>query len=419
MQRIKESERGIEPIFTKTLVDNKEINDTIFQIIKESKFLLICSSIGGLQITHKHFLDINRKILRAYKAGKHDGIKWVMSINDKNDIDLIDSFSKYGIKIRHTSDRPSVNFVISDKYFASTTEKMIDGEIVSNLLFSNDPLYLEHFHTIFNKTWKDSMFLKHRIKELKDANLFNARVIVNRQTSFRLTTQLYSSAKKEILMILPSVNGLLRLINSGSLEKLNELGSKGLSIKILIIQSHKINHLKEIKFEYPEIEFRTPQFHFPIRNRITIVDRIKTIILKIKDDTKTKIPQAAGITTIIEGESTAWSYTAIFDTLWKQSEVVEKLKKINKQLQSHEKMQKEYIDIIAHELRSPIQPIIGLTEYVKEKLKDKKQIALLDSVIASGQKLNMLTESILEVSRIEDHLFSLKEVKFNLSDIGT
>ena len=87
-------ERGLEPIFTKTLLDNKEINDTIFQIIKESKFLLICSSIGGLQITHKHFLDINRKILRAYKAGKRDGIKWVMSINDKNDIDLIDSFSK-------------------------------------------------------------------------------------------------------------------------------------------------------------------------------------------------------------------------------------------------------------------------------------------------------------------------------------
>ncbi len=138
IQRINEIERGIEPVFTKTLLDNKEIKDTIFQIIKASKFLLICSPIGGLQIIHKHFLDINRKILRAYKAGKHDGIKWVMSINDKNDIDLVDLFSKYGMKIRHTSDRPSVNFVISDKFFASTTEKMINGEMILNLLFSND-----------------------------------------------------------------------------------------------------------------------------------------------------------------------------------------------------------------------------------------------------------------------------------------
>lgn len=206
------------------------------------------------------------------------------------------------------------------------------------------------------------------------------------------------------MIILPSINGLFRLINSGNLEKLNESGSKGISVKILIIQSHKINHLKDVKIKYSEIEFRTPRFHFPIKNRITIIDRTKTIILKINDDTKTKIPQAAGITTFIEGESTAWSYTAIFDTLWKQSETVEKLKKINKKLQSDEKRQKEYIDIIAHELRSPIQPIIGLTEYVKEKIKDKKQIALLDSVIASGQKLNTLTENILVVSRNEDPL---------------
>ena len=90
------------------------------------------------------------------------------------------------------------------------------------------------------------------------------------------------------------------------------------------------------------------------------------------------------------------------------------LKKINKKLQSHERMQKEFLDIIAHELRSPIQPIIGLTEYVKGKLKDKNQIELLDSVITSGQKLNALTENILDVSRMEDHLFRLKKEKFNL-----
>ncbi|CAN5890096.1 hypothetical protein BH23THE1_BH23THE1_22490 [soil metagenome] len=212
----------------------------------------------------------------------------------------------------------------------------------------------------------------YRIKEIKDSNLFKARVIVNPQTACRLINELYTFAKKEILIILPSVNGLLRLINSGNLEKLTEVGSKGISVKILTIQSHKIGHLKEIRLKYPEIEFRTPHFHFPIRNRITIIDRIKTIILKIKNDARTSIQEAAGSATIIEGELTAWSYSGTFDTLWKQSETVEKLKKINRQLQSHEKMQKEYIDVIAHELRSPIQPIISLTEYVKERIKDKK-----------------------------------------------
>ncbi|CAN5890057.1 hypothetical protein BH23THE1_BH23THE1_22480 [soil metagenome] len=160
-QRIREIETGIEPILTKTLQDDEEIKDTIFQIIKESKFLLACSPIGGIQISHKQFRDISRKILRDYNAGKHGGIKWVTSIEDKNDVNLVNFFSKNGMKIRHTSDRPSINFVISDKYFVSTTEKMIHGEMVSNLLFSNDLMYLEHFTTIFNNTWKNSMLLKY------------------------------------------------------------------------------------------------------------------------------------------------------------------------------------------------------------------------------------------------------------------
>ena len=53
------------------------------------------------------------------------------------------------------------------------------------------------------------------------------------------------------------------------------------------------------------------------------------------------------------------------------------LKKINKKLQSHERMQKEFLDIIAHELRSPIQPIIGLTEYVKGNSKTKIKLSYL------------------------------------------
>lgn len=222
----------MESIFTKTLQDDEEIKDTIFQIVKESKFLLACSPIGCLQISRKQFLDISRKTLRDYNAGKHGGIKWVTSINDNNDVNLVNFASKNGMKIRHTSDRPSINFVISDKYFASTTEKMIHGEMVSNLIFSNDPMYLEHFTAIFNNTWENSMLLKYRIKEIKDFNLFKARVIVDPQTAYRLINELYTYVKKEILMILPSVNGLLRLINSGNLEKLNELGSKGISVDL-------------------------------------------------------------------------------------------------------------------------------------------------------------------------------------------
>ena len=56
-----------------------------------------------------------------------------------------------------------------------------------------------------------------------------------------------------------------------------------------------------------------------------------------------------------------------------------------------------------------------MTGYAKGKLKGKKQIELLDAVITSGQKLNTLTENILDVSKIEDNIFSIKKKKFNPS----
>lgn len=414
-KRIREIEFGIEPIKTEVLESPEEIADRIHKIIKESNYLHTCSTIGGMQFSYKYHLDINKNILRDHQQGKHGGLRWITSINDKNDIHIAKLFMKDGIKIRHTSDRPSINFVISDKCFASTTEKMIGGEMFSNLIVSNDPLYLEYFSTIFDNIWEQSVEAKDRIKELTNADLFKAKIISNPDDSLRLINKLYSSTQKEILIILPSVNGLLRMFNSGGLEKLNALASKGVTVKILIVHSHKVDHLKQIRTKFHEIKFRTSQFDFPILNRITIIDRTKTIILKIKDDTKTNAPKATGVTTFIDGESTALSYTAVFETLWNQTEMFDSLKKINKKLQSHERMQKEFLDIIAHELRSPIQPIIGLTEYVRGKLKDKNQIELLDSVITSGQKLNTLTENILDVSRMEDHLFRLKKEKFNLS----
>jgi hypothetical protein len=49
---------------------------------------------------------------------------------------------------------------------------------------------------------------------------------------------------------------------------------------------------------------------------------------------------------------------------------------------------------------------MGLTEYINGKLKDKKHLELFDSLITSGQKLNILTENILDVSSIKDHLLT-------------
>lgn len=80
-------------------------------------------------------------------------------------------------------------------------------------------------------------------------------------------------------------------------------------------------------------------------------------------------------------------------------------------------MQREFIDVVAHELRTPVQPLIGLTEYVKNNLDNKKQRELLEIFITSAQKLHTLAENILTVTKIEGKMFNLSKSTFSLTEL--
>ena len=106
------------------------------------------------------------------------------------------------------------------------------------------------------------------------------------------------------------------------------------------------------------------------------------------------------------------SYVSIFETLWKQTEMYEQLK-------VHDKMQKEFINIAAHELRTPVQPILGLSEILQSKVKDKEQLRLLDVISRNAKRLQNLTENILDVTKIESDRLKINRKLFNLNDIVT
>jgi signal transduction histidine kinase len=80
-------------------------------------------------------------------------------------------------------------------------------------------------------------------------------------------------------------------------------------------------------------------------------------------------------------------------------------------------MQKEFINIAAHELRTPIQPIVGLSEVLHDKIKDTKHIQLLDVIIRNAKRLQRLTEDILDVSKIESQSLNLNKQQLNLNDV--
>jgi len=94
-----------------------------------------------------------------------------------------------------------------------------------------------------------------------------------------------------------------------------------------------------------------------------------------------------------------------------------KLESVNKQLQSQDKMQREFINIAAHELKTPIQPVLALTMHLREKTKNKEQIQLLDVVIRNAQRLKKLSDDILDVTKIESNSLNINKEQFILDEL--
>jgi signal transduction histidine kinase len=141
-----------------------------------------------------------------------------------------------------------------------------------------------------------------------------------------------------------------------------------------------------------------------------IVDRKASLVMEIRDDTKQTFLEAIGLSTYSNSKAGVLSYIAIFDNLWRQTELYEQLK-------VHDNMQNEFINIAAHELRTPIQPILGLSQVLSHELHDIYQIQLVDVIIRNARRLQKLTEDILDITKIETQKLQLKKEQCNLNDI--
>jgi signal transduction histidine kinase len=91
----------------------------------------------------------------------------------------------------------------------------------------------------------------------------------------------------------------------------------------------------------------------------------------------------------------------------------------NEQLKIRDKAQQEFINIAAHELRTPIQPIIGLSEVLRsKKLKGQlQQEDILDVIIRNAKRLQRLSQVILDITKIESGLLKLNKERFNLKQV--
>jgi signal transduction histidine kinase len=98
------------------------------------------------------------------------------------------------------------------------------------------------------------------------------------------------------------------------------------------------------------------------------------------------------------------------------------LESANEKLSIHDRMQKEFINIAAHELRTPIMPILGDAIYLEKQFEEGKTAVKVDreqvsSIIRNAKRLRRLASDILDITKIESQSLKLNKEQFNIKDV--
>jgi signal transduction histidine kinase len=89
----------------------------------------------------------------------------------------------------------------------------------------------------------------------------------------------------------------------------------------------------------------------------------------------------------------------------------------NEQLKMRDKAQQEFVNVAAHELRTPIQPIISLSDALLHRIRDDESRELIHTIFRSAKRLQRLSQDILDVTRIESGLMNLNKQRFDLNEV--
>jgi signal transduction histidine kinase len=104
-----------------------------------------------------------------------------------------------------------------------------------------------------------------------------------------------------------------------------------------------------------------------------------------------------------------------------QDTLIRELEKANEELKCKDQLKNDFINIAAHEIKTPIQPIIALSAILQQEgiTNIEKNKKYLDIIFRNSKRLKQITDDVLDVARIESGSFSLTKEKFNLKELIT
>jgi two-component system, OmpR family, sensor histidine kinase VicK len=327
-------------------------------------------------------------------------------------------------ELRHL-DEIKGNFALSEKgYTASAT--LQEASLLQQVIYSNVRAILDQQHYVFETLWTRAIPADQKIRGIEEGiDLGRTDIIQSPRMILDLFTNMIKSAKTEILLLFPTINAFLPEERIEVIKVLEKSAiENNVSVRILtpsndvveeILQDTEAASARKERHEKQKgqrFEERRGNIQFKeiavTTITILVVDRKESLAIEKTDDSKLDSTEAIGLTTYSNSEPTVISYVSIFEGLWKQAELVDRLK-------AHDKMQREFINIASHEMKTPTQAILGTSGLLK--IYPERRDELVEILQRNAKRLQTLISNILDVTRIESQTLVLNKERFDICNL--
>lgn len=402
-ERIGEIEGAREPEVTEVVIGWEDIfrrNVENFQN-ERSEVVSCCDSVVPAIIVNSPMFDASADFVR--RGGR---IRMITEITSQNLAAVKQLLSIHDV--RHIPDL-KLNFGCSEMVYVAPIAVSATNPN-PKCIFSNSKDLITQHQYLFETLWSQAIPAGTRIKELeRGIEPETIRLIRDTQQSIKLAFDVMLRARNELLVLFATSHTFSLAISAGASAIYKQISEAGVKVRILVPAGANIEEkIAEMMSIVPSVMFRTSDENLNTRLTILISDRKELMSWELKDENSGDPYEAGGIATYSNYESIAGSYAVIFENLWMITEFAHNLRIANANLASKEAAMQDFINTAAHELRTPIQPILGLSQVLRDLSgDDPRKTELLDAILRNSKRLARLQEDILDVSRIQSNLFKL------------
>ena len=303
-------------------------------------------------------------------------------------------------ELRHR-DGVKGGMAVSESEYMATSAEFSEGKPLTQVIYSNSSVLVDQQQYVFDSMWNNAIPAEAKYAEIEDgAELQVTSTIASAEELYGRIFDVIQSAGEQIL-IMSSDLGIFYKSDRNLAEALKKASSKDLDIRVLAPSAGDAP-TRQLMAASQRIKFGTMKEEMQEKITIAVADKTRVVFGALKE----KVDKEIGIYS--SNKSIASTYSLIIESLWNQIEVYRKLEELDE-------LKEEFVNIAAHELRTPVLPIILTAESLSDDAgADNAKIGI---ILRNAGRLNRLTNQILDISRLDSNTFKLKKESVDIMTV--